>query len=1228
MTTLAGHVTETTTRAPVADLVVRAILLPPSEDGARRPTPISVGSAATDEGGHFAIRAVLPEGEPIARIALAVTAPDSPENRPAGTEGRDPTPFPSGDELLVTAPREVTLGVVEQYRLRIDAGRLEAAGVLPPDASAGGTRLSERARRVVQEADEAERALGDAVGGRVNADRVLADTFSTDFLPTFLSDAVAADGAVQNERYSFVVGPADGEAPGTLARASIKAGIARIHAETQVQSGASASRKGRRRTRFFFSDSQLEALDNATSGGGSLPTGQFSEIGESALFAILGTDAHLDESGPPVEVTREEELFDAFLNETIEEACVRELFEPSLPDSGGSEGDDDSDDTGGGSTNSSPADADDILSLLSRSIEDVTSPLRALTGDGAGPGLAASIRDFAIPVGPADEPRVFDFSTLEVAFDDVWQTVVDQRLEPLARALHVKSSRVLKDRVVGAEKLADFGQLTASLRSVRTAMQNAAPAMAGRLGLAGRFGGSMLDMDEIDPGRPPFEPPPPDPPGGPFIPERPELPTDMVTAPPQHDGGNANPDATPEELIDQINEILRSPHSFTAFGADKRSKAINFGLLVGYRHVMTPVTYQVGDLVKSVTLAPNESREYTTRTVTTRKRAEKEVIKHSSMRRDELSETNRAESEIIRKALAKTNFSLNSSGTYNLGFTKGEAKTGASRDGETNSNEVKKSFREAVLKASEELRQERSIDVSFEETFEFEETAKGRIENPNNELTLTCLFFELQRRFRVNETIHKATPVVLIAQDVPSPDQITNAFLVRHAWVIRRALLDDGFEPALDYVQGQIIGDRLEVIALGDTLNVHRRQARELRTQLQALEEQAGRRYEALVQAVKDRIEEESQEESDGFFADLGESLFGGGQTTGAARLREEAARDAEQRAAQQAKEMAVQLQRAVNALNEATEAYNRANRRYHTMDLEVARLRLHIKEHLLHYMQAIWAHEVEDQRFLRLYQQPVPQFVRQGNTEPIYRRLGDAAGVTTVRVAPEGTGGALIAETRTAVDFELVPSIEVLPETSDRPLVEVADLSRLLGFLGNYMIFPMQESNALTDLMLNPYVDEGLRLLDPHDPGNITRPQFAEYVCQLRERLTDEEFEAIREPLEKRYRDLLLSSEYAGDEIVVPSGALYIEALPGATPLLESFKLAHRAFDLATAQEDARKVVLENLRRAARIVEGELDDPDADARYDFYGAPGVVAPTPSGGGDPGGGGGSDNGGG
>ena len=64
---------------------------------------------------------------------------------------------------------------------------------------------------------------------------------------------------------------------------------------------------------------------------------------------------------------------------------------------------------------------------------------------------------------------------------------------------------------------------------------------------------------------------------------------------------------------------------------------------------------------------------------------------------------------------------------------------------------------------------------------------------------------------------------------------------------------------------------------------------------------------------------------------------------------------------------------------------------------------------------------------------------------------------------------------------------------------------------------------------------------------------------------------------------------------VIVPSNSLYIEALPGTHPLLEDFKLIHRAIDVKRAQAEARKAELENLRLGARLATEELGDPDID---------------------------------
>ena len=68
-------------------------------------------------------------------------------------------------------------------------------------------------------------------------------------------------------------------------------------------------------------------------------------------------------------------------------------------------------------------------------------------------------------------------------------------------------------------------------------------------------------------------------------------------------------------------------------------------------------------------------------------------------------------------------------------------------------------------------------------------------------------------------------------------------------------------------------------------------------------------------------------------------------------------------------------------------------------------------------------------------------------------------------------------------------------------------------------------------------------------------------------------------------------------DLVVVPTASLYIEALVGTHPLLEDFKLLHRALDVKKVQAEVRHAELENVRLAARALKGKDEDPDIEKK-------------------------------
>jgi hypothetical protein len=72
---------------------------------------------------------------------------------------------------------------------------------------------------------------------------------------------------------------------------------------------------------------------------------------------------------------------------------------------------------------------------------------------------------------------------------------------------------------------------------------------------------------------------------------------------------------------------------------------------------------------------------------------------------------------------------------------------------------------------------------------------------------------------------------------------------------------------------------------------------------------------------------------------------------------------------------------------------------------------------------------------------------------------------------------------------------------------------------------------------------------------------------------------------------------------VTVLTTSLFIEALPGAQPVLEDFKARHRPLDMKKILGETRQIEIENLRRAARILADQLEDPDIDKKIGVEGA-------------------------
>jgi hypothetical protein len=293
-----------------------------------------------------------------------------------------------------------------------------------------------------------------------------------------------------------------------------------------------------------------------------------------------------------------------------------------------------------------------------------------------------------------------------------------------------------------------------------------------------------------------------------------------------------------------------------------------------------------------------------------------------------------------------------------------------------------------VLKSAQEYRQQHRTEIDTTETQETEETTFHEIQNPNDELTVTYLFYELQRTYKITERIHQLTPVILVANDVPAPHQIDDAWLVQHDWILRRAILDDSFRPALDYLTQSFTGAELNIRILEDNAVAQQRVVQTLGQQIQAQQQILAKEQSDVLAAVQGLGAAKQQEGMLNFVKRIFDPLGLTGQAdTGAADAAEamvDYARDTQDQSQREIARLLSQLDVATTALQAAVDKLSAAVREHYDKVAGIDRLRLHVKDNILYYMQTIWSYEPPDQRYFRLYNTDVPVFTPQAVGVPV----------------------------------------------------------------------------------------------------------------------------------------------------------------------------------------------------------------------------------------------------
>lgn len=809
------------------------------------------------------------------------------------------------------------------------------------------------------------------------------------------------------------------------------------------------------------------------------------------------------------------------------------------------------------------------------------------------PGLSdvhAAVRDFALEAGPADVTSFHEFHDLQIAFEHVWTEVFDGHVPRLGKFLYDYAATQLRfahDPASGPETVEDLQRYldTVAALAAQTSVLEEVPQEVRDLvpGL------TSADWSKLDAGAQDalktwaaeaaeLAPPPDD------EEQRAELrgrAQALIEAARQ---GFARP---PELHADDIGRViadlrtrLGQKYKFDVFAPGY----CNYGILVTYRQEWKPLSFQVGDLVSTIPLAPKESRRYTTKRIVKKTRSQRELEDSLRLLKTASSQTKRVDSEIVDKALTKSNFKANVEGGGTIGVLHFSGSAGLATDVEKQSATTKKDFREAVLTAAQEYKHEHRLEIDTSATEESEESTSGEISNPNDEIPVTYLLYELQRRYEIREKIHRLTPVILVAAEVPAPHRIDEAWLIAHDWILRRALLDDSFRPTLEALAKETVGAEFALESMRVGLERQARIVDQTGHQVALKKRLAEEMFGEVEDALASKARGAREEESEGLFESVGEALFGSSRRegNGSSDIEVDKAKAALERVEGKLSELESRLAAEVAALQAMTEQYTRALEQHLNRKTEISRLAAHVKDNILYYMQAIWALEPPDQRFFRLYDQEALWVALQDGDVPY---VEDADGGLAFPI-DDGEG-------QIPIEF--------------RRLVEIADLDNLLGFKGNYMIFPLRENNFVTWYMMQEYLDLRIGVKDPDPFANYTTDELIDNIrCRYGQdphAITPEEMEDYRDVILRR----LTAPRREKDEVIVPTDSLYIEALTGHHALLEEFKLRHRGLDVEKARAEVRRGELENVRLAARLLAGEREDADIDRKVVIEGSPGPL---------------------
>lgn len=866
--------------------------------------------------------------------------------------------------------------------------------------------------------------------------------------------------------------------------------------------------------------------------------------------------------------------------------CIREITEDDLEESPpASGGNTSAGNTGGESTAATVPTRESLLAEVQQQIASATTPevaldYRSLTSEEDNTGkMCDRLSGVSICGGPADVTSYHDFRTVQIAFEQIWTEAFDNLLEEDARELYAETVKIAEGyspvRIpttvtvgvpVGNPNQAPQGVVVAQPAHPTAQPVYVQPAVQTGATVYAQPSGNVVVVGTPVPSNPIN------------IPDEIHTVNDLGKFIRQFSSQSTPVSEYVRNLAEKLDQRLSEAYKFKVFAPD----SVNYGLVYTFRQKWEPKSYQVGRLVSSLPLAPKETRKYSTKLTKVLSRNQKRLEDQEYKSHSESSSTSRAESEIINKAQNKTSFNLNAGASYSAGVISAEMRTQFGTESENLASETKKNFREAVVKSANDFRKQNKLELEMTEKTEFESSTSGEISNPNDEITVTYLFYELQRQYDISEELYKLEPVIFVANEVPTPDQIDFDWMVANSWILQKVILDPMYLNALNYLGESGLSGTVSLDVLRRNLDQQAVLVQSLTATLNLKNNQLDSSFELLLRIIrKEVLPQMNDAQRRDAMSPLMAILNPIGAIIGAftenaineERLKnlKETTNMSMERLEKSKVEFTEKLSYEFSQLQSLTTQYVDELKRVLDKEHAITQLRIHIKENILYYMQAIWDHEPTDQRFFRLFDKEVDWFEAEGSVTLTPRRR-TGRGRFRVEI-PSATRNRVV----------------------KKKLVEIADLDNILGYKGNYMIFATKKRNRLHQYMMRQYVDNYTgKLRDPDNLGQHSTQELIDYLKCLR-KSNPQAYEQEKDTVLTLINEKLSQPQREKERIIVPTDSVYIEALPGVHPVLENFKLAHRGLDVKKVQAEVRRAELENLRYATRLLYGELSDPDFD---------------------------------